>query len=422
MNRVIVFARKSGEILHQAWKALALHRLRSLLSVLGIVFAVIAVVIMVAIAEGAKMETMEQIGRLGIDSIIIRNSRVNNEAPGEEVRAIRFGEAPGGLGIRDARAIKQLPGVESTTLARETKVFLAELEESDVTHMLAVQHDFSAARGLMLAKGRFISDIDVQNRHQVCVLGAELARRIGPGAAVGSKIHFDGDPHRVVGILQPRGLIAGEALPLALRDFDNAAFAPLPETDELSFFASENAYLSEIIIRISDSRFIDPVSRAVRHILLRNREGVDNFELIVPRELVAQARQTQRLFNIVLGGIAGISLLVGGIGIMNIMLANVSERTREIGIRRAVGASRQHILAHFLGETILLTLLGGILGIVIGALASLAVNYFIQWRVAISLWPALAALFLSVGVGVMSGIYPAVKAANMDTVDALRHI
>ena len=412
---MITLTGRGRDILRQAWKALALHRLRSFLSVLGIVFAVAAVVTMLAIAEGAKKEALEQIGRLGVDSIIIRRAEVKKPEPDRE-----FQTAPEGLGYRDILVLRRIPGVAGITVAREASAFLAELGESDVIKTLAVDRDYAAVRGLKLADGRFISDIDVRNNHQVCVLGAELSRRLGPASAPGVTVHVDGDPYRVVGILTARGRIDNDILPVALHDFDNTAFMPLPESDQT--YNDENSELSEIILKISDSDRINAVAGTVRHTLRWRRNGIENFELIVPRELLLQARKTQRLFNIVLGSIAGISLLVGGIGIMNIMLANVSERTREIGIRRAIGASRRHIIIHFLGESILLTILGGILGILLGALAALGVNLFIQWRTSITVWPVLSALIMSIAVGIASGIYPAVKAADMEPVEALRHI
>ncbi len=401
----------------QAWRALAMHRLRSLLSTLGIVFAVAAVVTMLSIAEGAKREAMEQVGRLGLDSIIVRNAMAENDVPD-----LRFGFMPEGLGNNDIRAIKQIPGVERIAFAREFTAVLPELGESDVIHVLEVNHDYFAARGLRLAEGRFISGIDVRNRHQVCVLGAELADRVeSPGGGLGSIVHIDGGPYRVVGVLLYRGHADNEAMPLVLRDFDNAAFIPLHETEGAFALSDEDPSLSEIVIKMSDSLSIGPASAAVRRVLSWNRGGVENFELVVPKELLAQARHTQRLFNIVLGSIAGISLLVGGIGVMNIMLANVSERTREIGIRRAIGAKRQHIAVQFLGEAILLTAMGGAAGVALGSGAALVLGFFIAWPISISAWPVLLAIFMSIGAGLGAGMYPALKAANMNPVDALRH-
>ncbi len=413
MNNSVISSFRKGEVWLQAWKALTLHRLRSLLSTLGIVFAVVAVVTMLAIAEGAKKQTLDQIGRLGTDSIIIRSTQ------GEEGQNATSGIAHG-LNFTDMQTIRQIPEVADISIVRETGNYIDEIGASEVISTLAVNQNYLDNRGLRISEGRFISDIDVENRHQVCVLGPELARRIGPGAGPGSTVHLDGEPCRVVGILQARGRIDQDALPLALRDFDNTAFIPLGGVSDASSFAGFDD-LSEIIIKISDTSLAGPVSQAVRRALLWSRDGVESFEIIVPLELLSQARQAQRLFNIVLGSIAGISLLVGGIGIMNIMLANVSERTREIGIRRAIGANTRHITVQFLGESILLTVMGGIIGIILGSMAALAVNIFIQWQTSISLWSVLLALAMSIGVGIASGIYPAAKAARMDPVEALRH-
>jgi putative ABC transport system permease protein len=416
MKSSAIFSFNRQGVWRQAWKALTLHRLRSLLSTMGIVFAVVAVVTMLAIAEGAKKESLEQIGRLGTNNIIIRNSQTDNGYD-----AGNFGNLAEGLRFKDVLAIRQIPGIEDIAMIRESSVFLSELGESDVIGTLAVNHSYLDIRGLILAKGRFISDIDAENRHQVCVLGGDLGKRIGPGSELGSIIHFDNVPHRVVGILQSRSKVQQETLPISMRDFDNTAFTPLEKTKTAYITPGLDEALSEIIIKISDTDMIGPVSMAIRRALLWQRDGMENFELVVPKELLSQARQAQRLFNIVLGSIAGISLLVGGIGIMNIMLANVSERTTEIGIRRAVGANTNHIIAQFLGESILLTVIGGGVGIVFGSIAALSVNVFIQWETSTSLWAICLAMVMAIGVGIVSGIYPAVKAAKMDPVEALRH-
>ncbi|WP_045211589.1 ABC transporter permease [Desulfonatronovibrio magnus] len=415
MDKSIFFSFARKQVWLQAWQALTLHRMRSLLSTLGIVFAVMAVVTMLAIAEGAKRQTLEQIGRLGTNTILIRNSETS----------IFEGDIPSmapNLGYNDIIQLSQLPGLESISAVRESSTVISELGRSGSATNLSVNPAYIDSRGLNLARGRFISDLDVENRHEVCVLGAELVRRIGHGAEIGSTIHLDGTPCRIIGILRSRGSIDQDALPLTLRDFDNTVITPLSsDAGSMSSFAVTES-LSEVLLKVSDVSHIEQTTSAIRRVLLWNRDGLENFEIIIPLELLSQARQAQRLFNIVLGSIAGISMIVGGIGIMNIMLANVSERTREIGIRRAIGANTKHIVTQFLGESILLTVMGGILGILLGSVTALSVSSFIQWQTYISPWSLLLAMLMSIGVGIASGIYPAVKAARMDPVDALRHI
>lgn len=393
-----------------------MHKMRSLLSTLGIVFAVVAVVTMLAIAEGAKRQALDQIGRLGTDTIIIRDSQESGERQGYP-----SGPSVERIGFGDVLLLEQIPDIVDIALIKEAHVFMAELAEADSVSVLAVSENYLEARGLRLEQGRFITHVDRYNSHRICVLGSELARRIGSGSTPGTILHLNDVPYRVTGVLRSRGAIDRNVLPVALRDLDNAVFIPLEHQPYQSSGPDSGDYLSEIIVRAGDTNRIIPLSLAIRQALSYNRDGHQNFEMVIPRELLAQAQQAQRLFNIVLGSIAGISLLVGGIGIMNIMLANVSERTREIGIRRAIGANRHHIVIHFLGESILLTVFGGILGVMLGSIAAVAVSVFIQWQISISLWSILLALFMSLGVGIVSGMYPAVKAAMMDPVEALRH-
>ncbi len=211
-----------------------------------------------------------------------------------------------------------------------------------------------------------------------------------------------------------------EALPVADRDLNNVVLIPHSPGHRGLVAADRYGDLSEIIITAKTSEDVGPLALADRRALLWSHEEVEDFGIIVPRELLHQANQTQRIFNFVLGGIAGISLLVGGIGIMNIMLANVSERTMEIGIRRAIGANQRHIIMQFLGESTLLTCIGGIIGVLAGICVGFGIDFFIHWRTSVSLWSVTLAVLMSLVVGIVSGLYPAVKAARMDPVQALR--
>jgi putative ABC transport system permease protein len=404
-------------LFQQAWQSLGMHRLRSLLSTLGIVFAVMAVVAMLAIAEGARVETMEQIKGLGISNILIRQALLSDE----QIERARRRQVQG-LGVDDIDLLRQIPGVIEITAMSEVRAELAELGEAEAVSVLAVTAAYGRSKGLHVAAGRFISDLDVDRSGLVCVLGADMARRLGYDGRLDNVLHINGIPHRIVGVLHSRENRQNRIAPVAFQDFNHTVFIPV---DLAPGNGADDKYygdLSEIIISMAAPDMVEPAAAAVRQVLRHRRGDVDDFQLILPRELLRQARQTQRIFNVVLGSIAGISLLVGGIGIMNIMLANVSERRREIGIRRAVGASRRHILYQFLGEAVLLTGLGGVFGVIMGMLVAFGIDLFVEWPTSVSIWAVLAALGMSAAVGIASGLFPAWTASNVDPVEALRQI
>ena len=404
-------------LFQQAWQSLGMHRLRSLLSTLGIVFAVMAVVAMLAIAEGARVETMEQIKGLGISNILIRQALLSDE----QIERARRRQVQG-LGADDIDLLRQIPGVIEITAMSEVRAELAELGEAEAVSVLAVTPAYGRSKGLNIAVGRFISDLDVDRGGLVCVLGADMARRLGHDGRMDNVLHINGIPHRIVGVLHSRENRQNRIAPVAFQDFNHTVFIPV---DLAPGSGADDKYygdLSEIIISMAAPAMVEPAAATVRRVLQHRRGDVDDFQLILPRELLRQARQTQRIFNVVLGSIAGISLLVGGIGIMNIMLANVSERRREIGIRRAVGASRRHILYQFLGEAVLLTGLGGVFGVMMGMLVAFGIDLFVEWPTSVSIWAVLAALGMSAAVGIASGLFPAWTASNVDPVEALRQI
>lgn len=402
-----------------AWQSLGMHRLRSLLSTLGIVFAVMAVVAMLAIAEGARIETMKQIKGLGINNILVRQALLSEE----QIDRARRRQAEG-LGADDIRMLERLPGVTEIAAVRELRADLAELDEAEAVPVLAVTPAYGRSRALRVDTGRFIAELDVDNRNLVCVLGADLSRRLGHEGRIDEVLHINGVPYRIVGILHNREKQGNRIAPVAFQDFNNTAFVPIDLAPGIRSSDQGQGYgdLSEIIISMKEPAMVGPATDAVRRVLRYSRGDVDDFQLIIPGELLRQARRTQRIFNVVLGSIAGISLLVGGIGIMNIMLANVSERRREIGIRRAVGASQRNILYQFLGEAVLLTGLGGVFGVMMGMLVAFGIDLFVEWPTAVNLWAVCAALAMSAAVGIASGLFPAWTASHIDPVEALRQI
>lgn len=396
-------------------QALLLHRLRSLLSTLGVLFGVVAVITMLSIGEGAKQETLEQIEKLGMNNIIIRQLAMSEA---QRVQALE--QKSQILSWRDVEVLRQnVPMLIRDAPLKVVEAAITGASLSFVPEVLAVTRHFGEMKELQLSEGRLICDLDQKEKRRVCVLGYEVAKDFGRGGHVGCKIRLDHRDYEVVGVLKSVYWKAGKNQLITMRHFDTTIFVPLSSGIDLANGVTE---LSEIILQIQDTQHISMTVSLIKKILSDLHGGYEGYQIIVPQELLQQAYHTQRTFNWVLGSIAGISLLVGGVGIMNIMLANVSERTREIGIRRAVGASQKHILLQFLSETLLLTFIGAILGIIVGIGLSILVSLIADWRTIVTPWSILLSLVVSSVVGLCSGLYPAYQAARMDPVEALHRL
>ena len=407
------------ENLQQGWRSLGTRRLRTILSTLGVMFGVVAVVTMLSIGEGAKLETLHQIEQLGMNSIIIRQ----NDLSEEQILKTRERHSRG-LTQEDFSALAQ--GVPHLAHLAALRPVDASISASFVTispEILAVSDHFKEVKGLSLAEGRFVCAIDIQQRQHVCVLGDEIAKTLGKYGHVGQTVRLEGVEFKIVGVLKNRSWKAGKSNALTSRNLNKGVFIPLGTEATLPYSKNslKQGMLAEIILQLSDSQKMAQALQLIRRIMERAHEQVEDYQIVVPQELLNQAYRTQYTFNLVLGSIAAISLLVGGIGIMNIMLATVSERTREIGIRRAVGANRMHIVAQFLTETLLLTLLGAAGGVCIGILFSLLISLFAGWTTVVTLWSIILSMGMAVTTGACSGLYPAIKAAHMNPITALRH-
>lgn len=395
-----------------------IHRLRTLLSTLGILFGVVAVVAMLSIGEGAKRETLEQIEQLGMNSIIVRQSNLSED---QHVQARESRSK--GLTLDDAKALqKGIPDLLTQSPVKNIEASLTASVQNKTPDIAAVTRSFAELKELKLAEGRFICDADHQKRNLVCVLGYDVARSLGPRGHVGQVLRIENVPFQIVGILRPSEWKSSKNSMLATRNINATVFIPLgSEVSMPSHNTIKGSTLSEILIQMKPRKNTTTTSHLIHNILKRSHAGFEDYQVIVPQELLNQAQQTQRTFNLVLGSIAAISLLVGGIGIMNIMLANVSERIREIGIRRALGATQIDILMQFLTETLLLTLIGALSGILIGILFSFAIGYFAGWKTIVTFWSVFLSLGMAVLVGICSGLYPAYQAAMMNPITALRH-
>jgi putative ABC transport system permease protein len=389
-------------LLRLALRGLLLHKLRSSLSILGVVFGVGAVVAMSSVGEGARKEALDQIGALGIDTITVR-SRADGGA--------------GGLRARDAEAVAAVvPGVTAVAPVRVASLPLKGTRQE--VPVVGTTQAYQGASRLPVAAGRFLTLLDVTDRKRVAVLGASVARSLFPlSDPVGQSVLLGEDWFQVVGVLEGRAT-SKRAGAIRTRDVNGVVFVPLPALDRGADPRPDG--IDELVLRVAEADRVVAVAEVVRSVL-RRTAGDSPLEVVVPREILRQRERTQRIFNVVTGAIAAISLLVGGIGIMNIMLASVAERTREVGIRRALGATRRDISAQFLTESSLLTTAGGVFGTLLGVVGSVAIQRLAGWPTALSPLSMLLALLMALLVGIGFGFYPAWHAARLEPMDALRH-
>jgi putative ABC transport system permease protein len=414
------------------FRSLWLHRLRSLLTVLGIVFGVCSVIAMLAIGEGASFEAQEQIKNLGSQNIIVRSVKPPEEQKvsdkGSQNYVLEYG-----LTYKDVNRIRAtIPGVTVLLPARNMRDYVWNISRRVDCDVIGTVPWYPEMRNHHVASGRFFTEADMEAQTSVCVLGAEMVPALFPmEAPLGKHVRVGADYYQVIGVMEPRGQEPkSDTASETTKPATHRMFIPL-ETAKLRYgevlmrrrsgsFEAERVQLHEVTVKVASLENVPTVADALKELLERNHKKKD-YEIVVPLELLKRAERTKEIFNIVLGSIAAISLLVGGIGIMNIMLASVTERTREIGIRRALGARRRDIITQFLVETVLLSAAGGIMGVLLGVTIPFIVSHAAGMKTIIRLWSPLLAFSISGFIGVVFGLYPAFRAANMDPVEALRH-
>ncbi|MCB1149191.1 MAG: ABC transporter permease [Chlamydiia bacterium] len=376
-------------LLRHAFKSLSQQRFRSLLSILGIVFGVAALVAMLAVGEGAKRQTLKEINRLGVQNTLLRSES-------------------GALSIRTLEAVSSALG-DAALYSGALKI-----ESTDVPHLMGVSPSYGVLFHLSLYKGRWLSPLDEVSRAQVVVIGKDLAQTLGPKGALGRSLTLGSEKFVIIGVLDEETEGA-----LIHQDLRQAAFIPLSAAGGLKPYGQEAGALTEIVVQAKNEGDAAAVAEVARAVLKRTAPKSDA-AVVVAEELRRQRSKTQLTFNIVLASVAAVTLLVGGIGIVNVMLASVVERTREIGVRRAVGATQKLIARQFLLEALVLGSAGAIGGVAVGLLLAFSIRFATHVPLFVTWWSVALAVLLALGVSALAGLYPAVRAAKLNPVEALR--
>lgn len=408
-----------GENITLAIRALGDHKMRSFLTMLGIIFGVASVIAMLSIGEGAKREAIAKYQDLGVNNVIVREKSLS-DAELEEVRA-KFSP---GLSLSDADVIGEVvPGVAKVAAQSELSAEVKYADKSVKSTVIGVTADFLSMMNFKVAKGDLIDRRHYDERLKVCVIGAGVANTLFKNEEpLGQMIKIEDQWLEVVGVLESKTLFTETVGELAARDMNTDIYVPL--STYLNRFSPTNSLTSQIqqiTVQMDGSGKLVEASKLIDEILKRHHWNQADYNIVIPYELLKQEEKERQVFNILLGAIAAISLVVGGIGIMNIMLATVMERTREIGIRRAIGARKADIMSQFVTEAVVISIVGGLIGVLLGVTLSLGVSAFTDVSTYIRLYSVIVAFTFSVIVGISFGWLPAKNAANLKPVDSIRY-
>ena len=407
--------------IYMGLSSLLVHKMRSLLTMLGMIFGVGAVVAMLSITAGAQKQMMEYIDMLGVNNIIIEAKEAVDRNELQTRRAI----SPG-MTFRDFRAIAEnVQGIEALTPRKRFKPLkVLPKTATEAPLLIGVEPNFVSINSLKVVEGRFFNDEDNAKSSPVCVLGESAkVNLLGYDNATGKFVKVNDQWLQVVGVLAQQATADSDVEGLEVTNRNNMVIAPLNTV--MRRFEDNNSYLKDeidgIYIKVATGTDSIETANVVSAILTSTHKDAGDFTVTVPAGLLEQKRRTNFIFSVVMICIAGISLLVGGIGIMNIMLATVLERTREIGIRRAIGARQADIIRQFLTEAVLISTLGGLIGILFGFTLSQIIAAAAGWSTVVT-WESVAVAFgVSCGIGLAFGIYPAMQAARLDPIEAIRY-
>lgn len=407
--------------LYMGLSSLLVHKLRSLLTMLGMIFGVGAVVAMLSITAGAQKDILSSIDLLGVNNILIEAKEAVDR---NELQARRL--ISPGLTFRDFRAIAEnVGGIQAITPRKRfkpQKVLPKTANESPM--LIGVEPSYLEIQSLKVVEGRFFTEQENRDSIPVCVLGESAkVNLLGYDSAVGKFVKVNDTWLQVIGVLAPQAGADTEVEGLEVVNRNNLVISPMNTV--MRRFEDNNSYLKDeidgIYIKVKDGTDSIETAGVVTAILTATHKDAGDFTVVVPAGLLEQRRRTLGIFNIVMICIAGISLLVGGIGIMNIMLATVLERTREIGIRRAIGAKQADIIRQFLTEAVLISIVGGLIGIAFGFSLSWIIAAAAGWSTVVTTTSIAVAFTVSVGIGLLFGIYPAMQAAKLDPIEAIRY-
>ncbi len=446
------------QILNIALEAVFANRFRSILTALGIIFGVAAVIAMMAIGKGAQQEILDQIKLVGVNNIIIspvveKTSKSSDDQEGKS-KTEKFSP---GLTLKDAESFKNIISTVdkvSPEVVYETSIVKDGVRSSAT--ISGVTPDFFKVFNLNLQKGYMFTEQQMISGKPVCIIGPNIASKFFPKEdPLGKYIKCGSIWLEVIGILEGRNMSSKNTEQLGISDYNVNIYAPIQTIllryrdrsavtessihgesgsfvvfgDDFASFSSSSEssddnnlnQIDKIVVQVKESSQLNSTVKILKEILLRRHQHVEDFEIKIPELLLKQEQRTKDIFNIVLGAIASISLIVGGIGIMNIMLASVMERIREIGVRRATGASRRDIVFQFLSEATLISITGGLIGIILGLALSKIIMKITDILTIISPLSIFVSFGVSVAVGIIFGYMPAQHAAKQDPVESLRH-
>jgi len=408
----------SIETVTSALANLGRHKLRSFLTMLGMIFGVGAVIAMLSIGAGAENESLRIIENFGIRNIIIQAKEFKDE----ELQQIRTESL--GVSLRDVDALQSIlkppPLISASRLVKTYQI--VSVEGKTDSRVVGVSSTYPTIQNLDLLQGSFFLASDEEGYAQVCVLGIAAKQELfGFGDVLNKRIKINDIWMKVVGVLSDSVIDQQEFEGVKVQNPNNDIYIPI--TTAIRKFDTEAVEneLNEIIVQIHPDAVIKEQASTINNLMSAMHRYVDDYSIVVPEKLLEQTQRTQGIFNIVMGAIASISLLVGGIGIMNIMLASVLERTNEIGLRRAVGAKKLDIRMQFMTEAVAISLAGGIIGVALGYGISRAVAEFSGWSTIITQASIILSFGVSSVIGLIFGIYPAIQASNLDPIDCLRY-